>query len=137
MIISINTDKIQDPNEFGELLRDFCFDDTPVQTLTGYHKPLGCYSTFDLKPEFVKIKKVNEEYVDELLSKWYGSPEEGIRQFDEDNYKQLIDNLHYSYKNNIWITWFWDGDGDLIIECDGRCVENSDCKCDYTWSWLW
>jgi hypothetical protein len=123
MNIIIDTQKLTNPNDFGELLRNYCFSDKPCMTMTGFHKPYGCYSTFDLKEGF---KKLNEQ--DEIYKKlWVYS---GIWDTDEKS-------RFFAYTNGqVNIGWYWDGDGTLVIQCGNKVARNDDCKCDYNWEWI-
>ena len=116
-----DTQKTDDPREFGELLREYAFSDTPCPTMTGFHKPYGCYSTFDLKPEFVKLSLNTEVYKNlEWLSDVLRT--DGRVEF-------------YAYSNGqVHVGWWWDGDGTLIIQEGDRIAINTDCKCD-DWEW--
>jgi len=125
MIIQIDTQKVKDPNEFGELLRNYCFDDTPCMTMTGFHKPYGCYSTFELNHDlrFIKLSENNPIYKKLARLSGYINSDKKIE--------------FYVYSNNhIDLGWWWDGDGTLIIQEKNKIAINTDCKCDYTWEWL-
>jgi len=118
MKIIKDTQLMNDPNEFGEALRDYCF----VPDGVGWGN-YGCYSTFELRPEFKKL--LNNSGIRQRLSKlsgWSGS--DGRVNF-------------YCYSNgNIHLGWWWDGDGTLIIQEGNKITINNDCKCDYTWEWV-
>jgi hypothetical protein len=124
MIIQIDTQKITDPNEFGEILREYCFIDKPCMTMTGFHKPYGCYSTFELKKGFIKLSQDSSIWkkLAELSGYFNGDERGGFFVFT---------------KGNIHIGWYWDGDGCLVIQEGNKIAVNNDCKCDYTWEWIY
>jgi len=105
-----------DPNEFGELLREYCF--------TPKHKT-GCYSTFDLLPEFIK-----KQPPDRILYILLGA------NYKTNDYLQGMEELIHYYTNGaIEVAWYWDGDGTLYFrEADKEAI-NTDCKKDYEWQW--
>lgn len=108
----IDTQTTDDPNIFGEALREYCFKEE-----------YGCYSCFDLIDGFKKVKSITKyQYIFDLLLSEYS---------DIFNYTPLI----YKYKNII-IAWYWDGDGTLFIQEGERKAINTDCKKSYTWEWI-
>ena len=118
MKITKDTQKMTDPNEFGETLRDYCF--IPDKYGWGDY---GCYSTFELRPEFKQIFLPNPIYT--RLWKLAGM----------DNIDDII--TFYCYSNGtIHLGWYWDGDGTLIIQEGDKIACNDDCKKDYNWHWL-
>lgn len=125
MKIFIDTLKIEDVNQFGEVLREHCFDSTHCATMTGYHKPHECYSTFSLNPDFKFFKLLPTNPIYKKLARLSGFNEsDGRLDF-------------FAFSNNIIdIGWWWDGDGTLIISEGGKTAINNDCKCDYTWEWV-
>lgn len=123
MIFQNDTQELDNPNEFGELLREHCFEDTPCPTITGFHKPYGCYSTFDLKDGFEKLSGDNKIYKRlEKLS--------GILNGDGRAY------FHAYSNGQIHLGWWWDGDGTLIIQEGNKIAINNDCKSSYGWAWI-
>lgn len=125
MLITKDTQQIDDPNTFGELLREYCF-------VGGY----GCYQTFDLKSEFVLVDK-NSTLGKSLLAilgvseERLNSTDEWTRGFAEDIYRRA-----YMFSNGIvHVAWYWDGDGELVFVEGDKIAINSDCKCDYNWKW--
>lgn len=133
MIITIDTQKLDDPNAFGEALRKYAFKEE-----------YGCYSCFDLQDSFVEIKPpfLKTNYKDQLdiekLYNWYADH----LVFDGDpvtcNYEEDLEimKVYVDTNFNISLGWFWDGDGHLIIREGNIAAENFDCKKDYTWRWL-
>lgn len=117
VIIQIDTQKLEDPNVFGETLRDYCFDCPPNQT--------GCYSCFKLKTQFKEVDRKS------ALGKWF------IRELEQCDPDWSLGNQCSIFSDgNIWIGWFWEGDGDLIIIEGKKIARNTDCKKDYTWEWM-
>jgi hypothetical protein len=119
----------EDPNEFGEALRNYCFVGNCEQT--------GCYSTFDLIPQLKEVKfgKIYEEARKMLLSE---DDDEEIRVFywevkGKDCY---IEKYKICEPFELVCAWFWDGDGFLYFRYKNRAVINTDCKKDYYWEWL-
>lgn len=106
MLKTINTQTTDDPNEFGEILREYCFNER-----------YGCYSCFDLIEGF---KEFDGIYLKELLDVY------------ED---ESITVYCYKY-GELEIAWYWDGDGTLLIKEGNRIAINSDCKKNYTWEWV-
>lgn len=119
----------ESPNVIGEILRAWAF---PAD---GY----GCYSTFELRPEFSKKEPSAREF--EFLWGRKFDPDS-----DEDGWgsqdKEEIKNIRwFVHPNGIEVGWHWDGDGVLAFfskeleseDCDGSVV-NHDCKHDDEWS---
>ena len=125
MIITVDTQKLDDPNIFGETLREYCF----------VGDGFGCYSTFELLPEFYKINdaKQKKDFIDRLCKEWYGTSYNYEPENEEKD--SLSKNLYTN--GNIIITWYWDGDGTLIIAEKNKIAVNGDCKKDYGWYWLY
>jgi len=128
MIITIDTQELEDANEFGEILREYCFDDTPCMTVTGFNKPYGCYSTFELNKN-LKFKQLTPN------DKLYQQLAELSGYLNNTNQLDGIEFFAYS-NNHIDIGWWWDGDGTLIIKEGNKVAVTSDCKCDYWWTWI-
>lgn len=109
MIISIDTSKIKNPNEFGELLREYFFTKD---------KGYGCYENFELEPFMMP-----------------GSVTPYIQSFFGD-YDSTVHFYAAHNDLNLWCAYSWDGDGTLVV-CDGeRIAVNSDCKKDYSWKFV-
>ncbi len=108
MKITLDTATITCPNKFGELLREQFF------TKDGY----GCYQNFTLIPEFVLVN--NKHAWRELLD------------------GETIEYITYHHKDNpkIFVGWYWDGDGTLVIGDGDRIVINTDCKKSNRWEWV-
>lgn len=125
-----DTQKIENANEFGEALCNYCF--IPDK----YGGNYGCYSTFDLRPEFKHI--IDESFIEWILGTdhyWH----EAISRIRNEPYVcevalALRENLHSNGK--IILTWHWDGDGGIIIKEGNKIAYNGDCKKDYHWVWL-
>lgn len=109
--------KIESPDAFGEIIRDYAF-------VTQNENDIGCYDTFDLRKSFKPIpikselgKKMIEIMQAELP---YDTP-------------QLFTNGHF------FVGWWWDGDGTLVVGCRHqnayKFAVNEDCKKTYFWKW--
>jgi len=122
MKIIIDTQEMNDANEFGEALRNYAFLPKDQR---------GCYSTFALKQEFRKIKK--ECKLGQLLLKHLGMNPDG--SVGEGDWKEQFNPSLYS-NGNIHLGWYWDGDGILVVIEGSKIAVNSDCKKDYTWEWV-
>jgi hypothetical protein len=106
--MKIKLSSIKNDCILGEVLRDISFK-----------KYLGCYSCFELEKGF---KEIPESSNDVLIAK------------EVMNYTGKVQ--FHAYKNsklNLKIFWFWDGDGILLFELDGKMLINSDCKSIYDW----
>lgn len=122
MIVTIDTQNIEDANQFGEALRNYCFiPDT-------YGGTYGCYSTFELRPEFEKVKKSSRLGI-ELLSLFSNN-------YCEDYISEVKKRSQFYSNGIIHLMWFWDGDGTLLIIEGNKKAINYDCKTDYEWEWL-
>lgn len=113
MIIKIDTQKMQDPNEFGETLRKYCFKEE-----------YGCYSCFELIDGFEKITTNSLLGYDLFII------------FSEDFYDLKEEDVTIYSNGNIDIVWFWDGDGVLMIREDDKIAINGDCKKSNRWEWV-
>lgn len=105
-----------DPNVLGEILRCWAF---PGE---GY----GCYSTFDVRAEFVKRPISNREFfliMGQPPDEWWD---------DGDVFERAS---WFAHPNGIEVGWFWDGDGTLVFlvpEIDG-VLSTTDCKHNNEW----
>lgn len=116
------------PDGLGEVLRAWAF------VGDGY----GCYSTFDVRPEFEEVTPTYREFrflfgrpydYDTTKATW-GEPDEWY----------LERMVWYKHPNGIEVGWLWDGDGTLCFYVpdikddfiDGT-VTNTDCKKDHGW----
>lgn len=91
----------------GELLRAVAF------TSEGY----GCYENFDLIAGFKPVIPSPA-----LISHLTGETDESINAF-------------YSEALDLFVAWYWDGDGTLYFDSGifGRAVWNTDCKKPWDW----
>jgi len=130
MKIIKDTQKMENANEFGETLREYCF--IPDK----YGGTYGCYSTFELRPEFKHT--TNECFIDWLIrtDHYWGKQLDSIR--NDSHICTVINDLRKNLYSNgkIILTWHWDGDGELIIKEGNKVACNGDCKKDYVWVWL-
>lgn len=117
------------PDAIGEILRAWAF--------TG--EGTGCYSTFDVRPEFVAVPPTIREFgflwgrdfrEDDINPSDWG-------YCDTDAIKEIS---WFKHSNGIEMGWHWDGDGSLAFyvpeledEWFNGVVCNHDCKCDHDW----
>ena len=132
MIITkkINTQELEDPNAFGEDLRDFCF-------IKKRADDYGCYSTFDLIDDFKEAKEDFPEIVEGLIGK-----EKDYTDYDKSfwgvdyNYMYKLTEVFYNERLDIIVAWQWDSDGTLLIKENDKTAINKDCKCSNEWNWI-
>ena len=81
----------------------------------------GCYETFEVQPDFVKIDPRKYENL------WFC-----IQLLDEDITVEAYEN------DKLVAMWYWDGDGTLLIWIKGSktAYVSFDCKKDYEWEEL-
>jgi len=126
MIVTVDTDYLE-PDAKGEILRSLVFDEKMIEyghiygDGTYWSKQTGCYDTFDVFDDYVKIEpdKYPEIY-------------NHIKPNDDMGDPPKV----YAYENkDIVAMWWWDGDGDLTIWIKGEeyFYQNTDCKCHYDW----
>lgn len=115
----------QDPNKFGEALRNYCFIGNCMET--------GCYSTFDLIKVLKEIK--SGKIYEEVLKYVNPESEESIHAY---HFKlEYKDNeLGFIEPYELVVGWEWNGDGTLYFRWNNRSVINTDCKKDYGWDWI-
>ena len=123
MKIALDTATMKSADEFGEALRDYCF--VPNE----YGQDFGCYSTFDLLPEF--SPSIPSEWIVELLIGKKPSPEND--DFDWGDERKRINCFSSPH---CVVAWFWDGDGSLYVSDRKRAALNNDCKKSYGWKWV-
>lgn len=124
----------QNPNKFGEALRNYCF--------VGNCMEKGCYSTFSLISILKQVtsgKIYNEAkkviYPENTLHVYYFKLAEKdcwLTYYDPDNKPQRV---KFCEPYEILCAWEWDGDGCLYFRFNNRKVINTDCKKDYEWAW--
>lgn len=109
----IDTQETDDPNVFGETLREFVFAEE-----------YGCYTCFDLADRFIECKKEGP------CADYYAFIEELFDLEDEETtIKVFTDGL-------VIVAWYWDGDGTLLIKEGYKVAINTDCKKAHEWEWL-
>lgn len=104
---------LQSPDIMGEALRDYCF----------IGEGLGCYETFELREGFTPIYK--ESRTGQTLIRALG--------YQEDENDSPSVHLYHDETTNIFIAWYWDGDGTLLIGYDNKWMFNTDCKRRLDW----
>jgi hypothetical protein len=130
----IDTQQTDDPNTFGEVLRELCFA-----------KEYGCYSCFDLVEGFRKVEDGSN-----IQSKlWMALECHPLQQQDaedredEQSYKDWVTYLFEDTRDraklftngSVHIGWHWDGDGTLVFIEGDKCAVNTDCKKSNRWEW--
>jgi len=115
------------PNAIGEWLRKKCFKEE-----------YGCYSCFELTEDFkpIKDKEIKRKLAFGFMD--FMPPDEDPQIFDEE-IQEMVDGGFYYTNGELYVCWFWDGDGTLIFQETGgakRGVINDDCKKDHRWNWL-
>jgi hypothetical protein len=116
------------PDGLGEILRAWAF------VGDGY----GCYSTFELRPEFEEVKPFCHEFK-KLFGRPYSADTRETGWGDPDPW-YLERMSWFKHPNGIEVGWLWDGDGTLcfyIPELEDDFIDgtltNSDCKKDHGW----
>lgn len=120
MIITIDTKNIEDANAFGELMREQIFD---------HSKGYGCYSTFDLNEGYEELDDPVSTLSPKEFEVFYGDPDPDFAADWQNRTCGVTNGLVYGY-------WYWDGDGVLLVRCEGIAAINHDCKKDYYWEWV-
>ena len=121
MLKKIDTQKTDDPNVFGEILREFIFVE-----------PVGCYSCFELTKTF---KPIPEGYdLRSQLEQVLGI--HVLQEVEDGEYQEYRDAAHFYTNGWISVGWYWDGDGCLAIIEGKRAAVNNDCKKNYTWEFV-
>jgi hypothetical protein len=125
---------IQNPNGLGEILRAWAFPGD------GY----GCYSNFDVRPEFVKAPVTPREFAflwGRQFDEEDGEPDKYFGYCDGEAIKEIS---WFKHPNGIEMGWHWDGDGNLAFyvpeladEHYSGAVVNGDCKKDNEWKFVW
>jgi hypothetical protein len=117
-----NTSNIQDPNIFGELLREAIF--TKKKDKQGY-KQYGCYDNFEVEKDFIAPDAKSRNDL--------------LKQFESELGEDGVQCAYlYVHKDNpaIFVIWYWDGDGMLIVSDGEREACNDDCKKSHNWEFL-
>ena len=125
MKIIKDTQEMDNPCEFGEALRNYCFINDGNEGMFG-GKQYGCYSTFRLRSEFLQVF---EGKIFDSLKKI-----SGVESAYTDDW-QIHFNCYTNCDGTIYLAWFWDGDGVLVIKEGDKIAYNGDCKKEYDWFW--
>lgn len=118
-----------DPNFIGEALRDWAF-------VKHDEYSYGCYSTFDLIPEFKPMEFTEREFFF-LYGRKPDFENNDLYWYDDrDVFKRA--RWFKNIDNGIEVGWYWDGDGTLAfyIPEDNIVVCNGDCKKSNTWEFI-
>lgn len=120
MKVTIDLDELP-TDEKAEILRGLVFDQKYVMSRHGSYRQTGCYSTFDVMPEFVKIEPTKYPNLYEPFKPYYDGIEIQVTAYESET---------------IVAMWWWDGDGSLLIWVKGEptAYVNGDCKCTYDWN---
>ena len=125
MLVTKDTQKMDSADEFGETLREYCF----VPDI--YGGSVGCYSTFELRPEFTPVGKDTELGVVLLAYLGHDCEYDPVEDWGV-NIKEVA---HLYTNGSVHVAWYWDGDGVLVFKEGDKVAYNGDCKCSYDWKW--
>lgn len=118
-MLSIDFEKLilRDSNIFGELLRNWAF----------VGEGLGCYANFELRDGFVEIDP-NSPQGKALIS--------GLQYVEDEEEDYSPDVYLYHHPDyDVYVAWYWDGDGTLLIGYKENWALNTDCKKSDEWEW--
>ncbi len=120
MKIVTDTTKIIGADQFGEVLREHFF-------VKKKDDDYGCYSTFTLTDNFKRLDLTADRFIDLANFYFVGAIEQGGKDSiviaeDKDNH-------------DIFVMWYWNGDGMLVVSDGNRVALSSDCKKDNRWIW--
>lgn len=117
--ITIDVMSLKEPNRIGEALRAWAFPGPGC----------GCYSNFDVRPDFVPISPEEPE------NRWIVAGMLGRNDDDEVSAEYMAGATAYRAPNGLVVAWYWEGDGLLaFLMRDQWALTNSDCKKDYEWT---
>jgi hypothetical protein len=133
-------------NFLGEQYRDKGF--IPDE----YGNNFGCYNTFETAPSFkqLKISTKNQKHLDNIKKMVniiiFNEINNNALFADHQNFdfyaeyfKSVLkyNQFYYSKKLNLYMAWYWDGDGTLVfIDSNDNIIFNRDCKKDSNWQLL-
>lgn len=129
-IITKHSEAIKEsPDAIGEILRKWAF----------VGNGLGCYSNFDVNPEFERVTHSFLEFLKIMGRPYAPSKKDSYGWFDSDD--EIMKRMEwYRHPNGIEMGYYWDGDGTLCFYVpelkddyyDGT-ITNTDCKKCYGW----
>jgi hypothetical protein len=116
----------------GEILRAWAFPGDEY----------GCYSTFDVRPEFVEVSPSEREF---RMIMGRGSYPDSSDYGAIDGDSSILKSIQwYRHPNGIEMGWYWDGDGvlafyvpEIVDDAFNGVISNGDCKKDYGWEFHW
>lgn len=124
--ITFDSTKIQDPNIFGEFLREQFF----TKKSDKWGRRLGCYDNFDLEPFFI----IPQPTVRKHLIKTH--QDFGLLPINEEDERSIQQVFVHKDNDKVFVIWFADGDITLIVSDGERTAANDDCKKSYGWKFL-
>lgn len=119
----------ESPDAMGEILRKWAF----------VGKGYGCYSNFDVRPEFERVAVRFDEFR-KIMGRPYKSPTDHSYGWSDTDDEIMERMTWYKHPTGIEVGWYWDGDGTLCFYVpeleddyyDGT-LTNSDCKKSTGW----
>lgn len=121
----LNTEQ-ENPDVVGEALRNYCFINDDTKPFPRGYKQIGCYETFDVRPDAEKLSKSEIWDCFSSYSGWRELPD----SFKMEGYSFSVGN------KRIKAVWGWDGDGCLIFVGPDFVIVNDDCKGTKGWYYV-
>jgi hypothetical protein len=111
-------------NVLGELLRAWAF----------IGKGCGCYSNFDVRPEFARADVTPREFAF-LWGRYYRPDDIVPSDWGYCDGDAISEIAWFKHPSGIEMGWHWDGDGCLgfFIPQANIVLRNGDCKKDHEW----
>jgi hypothetical protein len=112
---------INDADCLGEILLKYCF----------IGEGRGCYSNFNLRPEFRLYTAGKDQFSRHLLG-------DCISWMTESDYEQEINsiNSYIDAELDLVIVWLYEHDGHLVFKFGDIMLENTDIKKSYGWRFI-
>lgn len=141
MLKIIDTETVEDPNIFGEILREAYFIDymslSEMRLKSGFNEFFGP-GTEDTDPASLILSSFGYTQIPDMSIYRGDEYEEFWKNRESRNIVVLSKTRMYFAPPDLYAAWFWDGSGSgsMVLGEKNRFVLNTDMRLDNNWQWI-